>query len=84
MSEQLKPCPFCGGPARLFQKYRDPKPYNWRVCCDNDTPDRGSLCWMENPYADFDSVEEAIAAWNRRAPVTDGAESPTTIGQAPQ
>lgn len=63
----LLPCPFCGGPAQVFQKHREPKPrtLNWRVCCDNLDPVRGELCDMAI-YSDFETEAEAIAAWNKR------------------
>lgn len=67
----LLPCPFCGGPARTFQKYRDAKPLNWRVICDNEDPVRGELCAMA-VFSDFDTEAEAIAAWNTRAPMQSG------------
>lgn len=56
----LKPCPFCGGEARL---YRDGAHGFFHLCMiDGD-----AMVKIESRL--FDSDEEAIKAWNRR--VTD-------------
>jgi len=52
MSEELKPCPFCGSTNLGFLSL-----FAWEVQCN--------LCLAEGPKAD--TREEAIAAWNRRA-----------------
>ena len=52
MTEELKPCPFCGGKAELF-----------------GTEETGVFyveCLDCNVNDNFDTAEEAIAAWNRR------------------
>jgi hypothetical protein len=56
----------------VFQKYRrpDPKTLNWRAACNNLDPIRGELCAMQ-PFSDFGTEEEAIAAWNSRPPQPD-------------
>jgi hypothetical protein len=51
MSDELKPCPFCGG---------EPIMGAWDVECDNP------LCEVQ-PTVAGQSQAEAIAAWNRRA-----------------
>lgn len=59
MSEELKPCPFCGGDARIIAK-----PYEPKVCvgCDDDTClGFSGLGWL------YDSEKEATEDWNRRA-----------------
>lgn len=59
MSETLKPCPFCGGEARIIAK-----PYEPKVCvgCDDDTClGFSGLGWL------YDSEKEAAELWNRRA-----------------
>ena len=59
MSYGLKPCPFCGGEARIIAK-----PYEPKVCvgCDDDTClGFSGLGWL------YDSEKEATEAWNRRA-----------------
>lgn len=59
MSDELKPCPFCVGEARIIAK-----PYEPKVCvgCDDDTClGFSGLGWL------YDSEKEATEAWNRRA-----------------
>ena len=50
---ELKPCPFCGGKAKLFGTESNGIFYVKCLECDVDS--------------NFDTDEEAIAAWNRRA-----------------
>lgn len=52
MSEELKPCPFCGGST---QKVKSSGRWGWFVSC---------ACAAVGPSAD--SRDEAIRAWNRR------------------
>lgn len=59
MTEQLKPCPFCGGINVIHSGYR--------MYCH--------ACGAEGPDADSADESAAIAAWNRRAqPAQAGAE----------
>ena len=51
--ENLKRCPFCGGKAELFGTETNGIFYVKCLECDVDS--------------NFDTPEEAIAAWNRRA-----------------
>jgi hypothetical protein len=51
----LEACPFCGGPSIVAEK---PSKTGWRVMCHTDC----------DIFGDFDTREEAIAAWNRRPP----------------
>lgn len=55
MSNKLKPCPFCGGKASV----KDYLKVKYAVGCDT-----GGCLASLFPY---DTIEEAIAAWNRRA-----------------
>lgn len=65
MSEELKPCPFCGndgsGPIEdalhVSLQELDWRPHAWSVQCDKCTATMG--------YSD--SEDEAITAWNARA-----------------
>ena len=52
MSEELKPCPFCG------TTFLGVQPSGWWVWCEN--------CGAEGP-ANKHARDEAITAWNRRA-----------------
>ena len=52
---ELKPCPFCGGKA-IFLEDDDGRVLPWLIC---------SGCSCETDC--YDTIEEAIAAWNRRA-----------------
>lgn len=55
---KLKPCPFCGGEAKIIVSGGcDGEDCLVWVCCDE--------CGAESAL--LDSTEEATAAWNRRA-----------------
>ncbi len=62
MIEELKPCPFCGGKAKLYPcrkpngngLFRD---YLYTVVCSNDN------CHGKPSY---ETREEAVKAWNKR------------------
>lgn len=51
---ELKPCPFCGREARIWQGFD-----YYRVACESQYECAGQV----GPY---DTEEEAINAWNRR------------------
>lgn len=60
MSEELKPCPFCGNKVvykRQFSESLFGAIWNWNVKCFN--------CIAEGPICDTE--QEAISAWNRRS-----------------
>ena len=54
---ELKPCPFCGGKATLWEEVTADRP--WHILCGCG----GRVGW-------FLKREEAVEAWNRRD--TDG------------
>ena len=58
-SPELKPCPFCGNNAILETRGYDHK-RNYRVSCNSVYHCGASQHW-------FDTMREAVAAWNRRA-----------------
>ena len=61
MNAKLKPCPFCGGEAKIVVDY--PLKSNdelFAVICTNDN----CLVQPEPPY--YVGKGEAIEAWNRR------------------
>lgn len=68
MESELKPCPFCGGTARVYQIPRILDPMNeglWIVGCDGDN---GNLCpgylWKCTPL--YFTEEVAVRMWNHR------------------
>jgi Lar family restriction alleviation protein len=66
MNNELKPCPFCGGEARLRPE-RLGIEKEWRVECE---------CWNSCGAAtSFLGKTEAIAAWNRRTPANEAEGS---------
>lgn len=56
MSEELKPCPFCGGKARII-KESQPGFIQCKVACRN--------CGTATPF--IGSKEQSIITWNCRA-----------------
>ena len=59
--DKLKPCPFCGGEARTGFAIND---YNrWGVECTRC----GATVEVADWCGDYDTEENAIKAWNRRA-----------------
>jgi Lar family restriction alleviation protein len=59
---ELKPCPFCGGEAKLH--HRMFRPLYAVVCKD-------TKCQGHNLYVLHYSEKEAVDAWNRRAGDTE-------------
>ncbi len=72
MSEELASCPFCGGEAS-FSEWRYDHGWERYVHC-LECGARGPEC---------DNREDAIAAWNRRAPVPPALGSATIQRFAP-
>lgn len=56
--EELKRCPFCGRAAKIIN-YKDMK-YKTVKCMN-------MMCIACDIEPTFDTIEEAIEAWNRRA-----------------
>jgi Lar family restriction alleviation protein len=64
--DQLLPCPFCGSSAELWQRKEGAGNFSKAVTCgDNE-------CEMYMSTNEFHKAtkKQAIAAWNRRAPLT--------------
>lgn len=59
--EELKPCPFCGSEAKHYYDDNGWMNTDW-VSCEND--DCGAQTCLH------ESKELALAAWNRRTPLT--------------
>jgi Lar family restriction alleviation protein len=57
MSEELKPCPFCGGKAEYDNS--DCGPYEWIVC---------THCGAKGPVMNYnnDALGTSRDAWNKR------------------
>lgn len=55
MSEKLKPCPFCGGPAHSTPEIHEANMAALIMCSDND------CVTLDRP-----TIVEAVEAWNRR------------------
>ena len=56
---ELKPCPFCGGTAELYRKYRNGIEIESKVICVN--------CLAMVSFAEGDNAKKNVEAWNRRA-----------------
>ena len=69
MTEELKPCPFCGSEANLrYERYVDDIIGNsvhcsdkFSVHCSNDK------CIANDMFTEYSSSYDAISNWNRRA-----------------
>ena len=66
MSEPLKPCPFCGGEAKLYKLPKE-HPYVYRVACLGDCKTAYGISFS------YSEKYTAIKQWNRRAPDADHA-----------
>lgn len=66
MSEELKPCPFCGGAVKMARhKGSDETGERWDyLSVECRSKDHNVIC------DSGDTAEEVAAAWNRRAPMT--------------
>ena len=59
-SEELLPCPFCGGAPRIQHLFMADKPTHSRVICTN--------CHAKTDYYVYEFGERnIIKVWNRRA-----------------
>ena len=58
MIPEIKPCPFCGSEGKLHHKRNLG---TWIVECSNNSCPASYMIGY-----DYDTQEEAIAAWNRR------------------
>lgn len=65
MTEELKPCPFCGGNGKLIESHRydasvDSTPPHWKISCECIGCNGAAInIWRQTP-------EDAITAWNTR------------------
>jgi Lar family restriction alleviation protein len=66
VSQELKPCPFCGTSAAIFKSYHeDTGLTQFTVVCNR------VACPAQGRTGPNRTEEKAIAAWNRRAPAPD-------------
>jgi hypothetical protein len=56
----LKPCPFCGGEAKLFDDKHYSDFYFWVGCINEKCP------ILEVVTEDYSTKDEALKAWNTR------------------
>ena len=61
MTSELRPCPFCGYPAHIRTLETAHGSTLYSVAC----PTEGCYGFLCETY--FDLLEQAVAAWNRRA-----------------
>ena len=59
--KELKPCPFCGGDAKIFDMGCD----YFVVCCERDTC-LGNVRADEGFYCDIANISDGIEVWNTR------------------
>lgn len=58
-NRELKPCPFCGGEAKMVIKKHIPNGFDYTPTCNNPScAGRITKKWID--------CEKAIEAWNRR------------------
>ena len=70
MSEELKPCPFCGKPAEIYYEYDEVLLCTYaHVGCVN------RACAIMPGTAAFVDEDVAVKVWNRRAEVKDNADA---------
>lgn len=70
MSEELKPCPFCGGEAVIKAVNRNYGLTIWCQCLKCDARTKGYCLDTNNEDATIDNIENcknrALEQWNRR------------------
>lgn len=71
MTEKLKPCPFCGEEPYLQFRESDKTLLDVEFYVECANP----YCGVEPVTSGFETEEDAIAAWNRRA----GDERPVAV-----
>ena len=75
MRERLKPCPFCGGLAIALQVGEDIYSRQFQVIChwyEGETTGCGSASGY------YDSLKDAVDAWNRRVTDDETESDPNT------
>lgn len=72
MSNEIRECPFCGGPAKLITVYQPEKSAGerYRYVCNGLYEEPTRLC----PKHKTGTIEQAAEAWNTRAAPASAAE----------
>lgn len=76
MTQELKPCPFCGAEAKLHKVARD----WWRIIAHHEEDCIVADCHAPTAPQTPDQAELLVAAWNRRAPVIAETANCATCG----
>ena len=71
-SDELKPCPFCGGAVEMHYTGSS----DWEVVCKGDCQVETRF-WISAPKFGYGAGEtnEAVRRWNARAPVSEQGRS---------
>lgn len=68
MTDELKPCPFCGGEAETCSYYFEEKDMTvWQVRCKERPYAVEHPCYTADSFTSFATEAEAVEAWNTRA-----------------
>ena len=82
MTDELKPCPFCGGDAETCSYYFEEKDRtSWQVRCKERPYDVEHPCYTADSFISFATEAEAVEAWNTRAERTCKIEN---AGKVPE
>lgn len=74
---ELKPCPFCGGPAALGEIAEGHEDYGGQFIACTD-PQCGASTNLRFPLMD-DAVPLLVEQWNRRVPSNDSVMRPVKV-----
>lgn len=66
-TDELLPCPFCGGEAEVWSHHYEKDITLWQVRCSIRPYEVETACYASESFISFDTEEEAIEAWNTRA-----------------
>ena len=70
MNKELKPCPFCGGEAKIYN-FIDTRYGNSIKCYVECTNCKGSTRTFEDEKNNFDYMHHAIEMWSARTVTPD-------------